>query len=553
MTHSPALLDLNPLWVKGFRERCRLKHMLSWGTIWVTLATFVFLVTYITMVEQGVSTKAEAAKAALPGILVIQAIILMLFGTGAVASGISQERDEDLLNYVRMTPMSPTAKVIGYLFGLPAREYLLFAATMPLVIIIVAISGFSLLTLAHFYLVFFTSVLVYHMTALVVGMVAPKPRLASLMSMGLVILLYFALPNLSRVGITFFEFLTIRPTFFGLLQQELPEELRIQAEASGIDTFEPVPFFNGAVRPTLYTLMVQGFLIITMFGIVHRKWRDQASHLFSKVGALAVFCGVSLFTFASLWAIVAQDEVYARIFHPFAEQSTVERMPETFFFLLMTCIMIVSGTYVFLTCAITPSKNLALTGIRQAKRQGKSRLSLTSDAASSLPVALAMITICILSVAAIISLAIKHGDYMTSAPSLMPIIAVVLLIVAIGTFVQGAAESTSLRVFGVLVFLLWMIPFFAMVITLSAFEELEAGLYIGQPFPPVSLGFSTAWMLETTALPESFTGGFRFMPPEDELTSNPARIAFTGAIGYSAAAVMVQVLRIRRRRKLWRV
>lgn len=549
MITSSGRFELNPLWVRGYRERCRLKHMLSWGTIWITLATFVFLVTYITMVEQDVSTKAEAAKAALPGILVIQAIILMLFGTGAVASGISQDRDDDLLNYVRMTPMSPTAKVIGYLFGLPAREYLLFAATMPLVIIIVAISGFSLLTLAHFYLVFFTSVLVYHMTALVVGMVSPKPRLASLMSMGLVILLYFALPNLSRVGITFFEFLTIRPTFFGLVQQELPEELRAQVEASGIDTFRPVPFFNGAIRPTLYSLMVQGFLIVTMFSIVHRKWRDQASHIFSKPGALAVFCGVSVFTFASLWAIVAQDDTYNRLF----SRVTTERIPETFYVLLMTCIMIVGGTYIFLICTITPSKDLAMSGIRQAKRLGQTRLPPLSDAASSLPAAIAMIVISILCIAAIISLAARHGDYITSAPAVQPVIAWLLLFIGIAIFVQGAAESTSTRVFGVCVFVLWMIPFFSMVILFAAFEAFEAGMYIGQPFPPVSLGFSTAWMLETTAPPATYNGGFRFMPREDELTANPAGIAFTGAIGYAAAAVAVQALRWKRRNKLWTI
>jgi hypothetical protein len=551
MNDTASLLNLNPLWVRGIRERCRLKHMLSWGTIWVTIATFVFLVTYITMVEQEVSTKAEAAKAALPGILVIQAIILMLFGTGAVASGISQDRDDDLLNYVRMTPMSPTAKVIGYLFGLPAREYLLFAATMPLVIIIVVISGFNLLTLAHFYLVFFTSVLVYHMTALVVGMVSPKPRLSSLMSMGLVVLLYFALPNLSRVGITFFEFLTIRPTFFGLIQQELPEELRGRVEATGIDTFRPVPFLNGAIRPTLYTLMVQGFLIVTMFSIVHRKWRDQASHLFSKIGALVVFFGVSIFTFSSLWAIVAQDDAYARLFGSFDREGPIERIPETFFFLFMTCLMIVSGTYLYLICSVTPSKNLSMTGIRQAKRNGRSRISLLSDAASSLPVALAMISICFVWSIAIFSLAIKHGDYMSSAPSTLPIVASILLIVGTGVFVQGAAESTSLRVFGVFAFVLWMIPFFSMIIMFAAFEAFEAGLYVGQPFPPVSMGFTTAWMLETTAPPESFNSDFRFLPPEDELTSSPARIAFTGAIGYTAAAIMVQVLGIKRRRQLW--
>jgi hypothetical protein len=551
MTTHPPAITLNPLWVKGLRERCRPKHMLTWGIIWLTLATFVFLVTYITMVEQQVSSKADAAKAALPGILVIQAVILMLFGTGAVASGVSQERDEDLLAYIRMTPMSPTAKVIGYLFGLPAREYLLVGATMPLVLIIVIISGFSLFTLGHFYLVFFTSVLVYHMTALVVGMVSPKPRLSSLMSMGLVVLLYFALPNLSRLGITFFEFLTIRPTFLGLVQQELPLRLRAAAEINGIDTYRPVPFFGGAVGPTVYTLMVQGFLVATMFSILHRKWRDQANHLFSKPGSLIVFSGVAIFTFASIWAVVSQDDAYARLFDPFATQQGGGRVPETLFVLLMVGFMIVCGAYIFMIAVVTPTKDRTKAGIRQARRRGETRLRFASDAGSSLPVAVVMIAICIAFGVSVIGLAVHHGDYITSAPSVASMIAVVLLLVSIGLFVQGVAERASIRVFGVAVFLLWMIPFFVMVIMFAAFEAFEAGLYVGQPFPPVSIGFSMSWMLETAAPPPEYTGGFRFLPSPNEVDLTPSKIAYTGAVGYAAAAALMQVLRFRHRKRLW--
>ncbi len=550
MSGWPVGFEMNPLWRKGFRSRCRLKHVLSWGTIWLTLAIFVFLITYITMVERDVSSKAEAAKAALPGILIIQAAILMLFGTGAVASGVSQERDEGLLDYVRMTPMSPTAKVIGYLFGLPVREYLLFAATMPLVLLIVLISGFSLVTLGHFYLVFFTSVLVYHSTALVVGMASPNPRLASFMSTGLVVLLYFALPNLSRIGITFFEFLTIRPTVLGLIQQELPERLRMSAELSGIDSFRPVPFFGGTVRPTVYSLMVQGFLIAVMFSVVHRKWRDQTKHLFSKPGAVAVFGGVTLFTFASLWAVVAQDDAYQQLFDPLRRGSSMVRVPETFFFLFMTCFVILSAAYLFLVCAITPSANCTLAGFRQARRSGRGRVGLTGDAASSLPAALLMMAIGLAAGVAVIALAVSHGDYIASGPSVVSALAVVALTVAIGLFVQGGVESLSLRVFCVAVFLVWMIPFFAMVILFAAFEAFDGGLYAGQPFPPLSLGFSTAWMLETTAPPAAFVDEARFLPRGGPVSHPPAQIVYSGVIGYSLAAVAVQVLRVRRRGRL---
>ncbi|MCA9300844.1 MAG: hypothetical protein KDA28_17360 [Phycisphaerales bacterium] len=545
-----STLELNPLWIKGIRARCRWKNILGWGAIWLTIATFVFLVTYVTMVEQELTTSADAAKAALPGILVIQAVILMLFGTGAVASGVSQERDEGLLDYVRMTPMRPSAKVIGTLFGMPAREYLLFFATLPLVAIIVVISGFSLLTLGHFYLVFFSSVWVYHMTAMVVGMASPRPRLASMMSMGLVLLLYFALPNLSRIGITFFEFLTIRPTFLGMIQQELPDHLRAQAELNGIDTYRPVPFFEGAIQPTVYSLLVQGFIIITMFSIVHRKWRDQSHHLFSKAGGLLVFSGITVFTIASLWAIVSQEEAYRQLFNPLRRQSAEGRVPETLFFLMLTCFMIIGGAFLFMMCALTPSADCTRAGIRHARRLGHTRIAWNADAASSLPVALVMLAITIGAGVGIVSLAVARGDYMASGPSAVSTFAAVLLVIAVGLSIQGAAQRMSLKLFGVMTFLFWMVPCFATIILFAAFEAFEAGLYVSQPFPPSSIGYALSWMLETTAPPATYEGGFRFMPPEDEFTTSPARIVFTGAIGYACLAVLIQRMSLKHRRHL---
>lgn len=543
-------LEINPLWVKGLRSRCRLKHLLTWGVIWITLATFVFLITYTTLIEQSEATRADAAKAALPGILIIQAIILMIFGTGAVATGVSQERDEGLLDYVRMTPMTPTAKLVGYLFGLPAREYVLFAFTMPLVLLIVALSGFSLLTLGHFYLVFFTSVLVYHMTALVVGTVAPRPRLASMTSMGIVVVLYFALPNLSRMGITFFEFLTIRPTFFGLIQQELPESLRAQAESSGIDTFRPVPFFEGVVQPTAFTLLVQGFLIAVMFSIVHRKWRDQANHLFSKIGGLLSFTGVLVFTVGSVWSVIAQEDAYARLFAPLEEYTEHGRFPETLFILLMTGLMIVSAAFVFLVCSITPSRSRTLIGLRRADKLGLRGIHPAADAASSLPVTLVMIALTLGAGVMLMRLTQHHADYYLAGPTLAATLPLVLLIISIALFVQGVAESTSLRVFGVAAFLVWMIPCFAMIILFAAFERFEEGLYVGQPFPPASVGFAIAWMLESTTPHPEYAGQTRFLFPGEDMIHHPASIAWTGAALYTTAAVGAQILRHRRRRAL---
>ena len=49
-------------------------------------------------------------------------LIMTVLGTGAVTGGIARERAGALVDYQRLTPMPPAAKIRGYLFGLPVRE-----------------------------------------------------------------------------------------------------------------------------------------------------------------------------------------------------------------------------------------------------------------------------------------------------------------------------------------------------------------------------------------------------------------------------------------------
>jgi len=495
----PSIFQLNPIWVRGLRARVRMRHLLSWGVVAITVVLFISLMTYMTVTQRDLGSPEDAARSVLPGLIIVQAVIMMMAGTGAVASGVARERDERLLDYQRMTPMSPTARIIGYLFGLPAREYVLFALTLPFVAGAVIVSGFSLLTLLHFYAVFFTSVWVYHMTALVAGMVAPKPRAASLLSVGMVVILYFVLPNLSRIGLTFFEFLTIRPTLFGLVHQELPEHLRGPVAASGIDSFRDVPFFGGHLHPTVYTMLVQGFVLVTMFTIVHRRWRNETSHLLSKKGGFAVFLGVTIFLLGSVWAIVVQEDVYLSVFEQFRIVEAGQRSPESLLLLLYMAALIIGMAYLLITSIITPERHTVLEGWRRARKHGRTHLNWNSDAACGLPASAAMLATFIVSGALVLWLVVRSGTYFNSAPGIMPLLLVGAVIIGSGLFVQGLRERFGTRVFAVTLFLIWMVPFFTMMILIAAFERAVIGAYAGLPFPPISIGITLGHALESAA------------------------------------------------------
>ena len=139
----------------------------------------------------------------------------MFLGTGRVASVTAEERESGLLDYQRMTPMNPFSKIVGYIFGLPAREYYMFLFTIFFLLHCVVAGKIPWDNVFQLYAVFFCSVILYHLTAHAVGLVVPKPRAASWVSRIVVLGLYVALPGLGQAGISFLSFLTILPTYFG--------------------------------------------------------------------------------------------------------------------------------------------------------------------------------------------------------------------------------------------------------------------------------------------------------------------------------------------------
>ena len=200
----PSLI--NPLVTKGYRERVRLKHALTWGVVVIVVSGFIYAITYFVGTIQANLDAIDSHKLALAALLVLQAIILMLIGTGSVATGVVQERSSGVLDYQRMTPMSPTSKIFGYLFGLPAREYLLAALVMPFIIVAAISSQVSFVNLLQLYIVGMTSVWLYHMMGMVAGIVAPRPWKAGVATQAMVLITYFVLPLLGTVG---FHFLSL--------------------------------------------------------------------------------------------------------------------------------------------------------------------------------------------------------------------------------------------------------------------------------------------------------------------------------------------------------
>ncbi len=543
---------MNPIVMKSVRSRLRARHAISWGLIIFTVTAFVSAIVYAAQVEQADVLPADAARFTLFPVLIIQAVVLMVLGTGAVATGVAQEREDGLLDYQRLTPMRAWSKLLGYLFGLPVREYALFALTLPFLLIGVVRGGFPVGTVLHFYVIFFSAVFVYHMTGIVAGMVSKRPRQAGFFSQGMVLILYFVLPTLSHLGFAFFEFLTIRPALFGLIAQEIERvggstEVLTESALTALDSFRDIPFFGVTIAPAMYSLMVQGALLVTLWTVAHRRLRDDSAILFSKFFSVVFFVCVAVFTLGSVWPMLSDDAQFVALLRHFEgrQMSDAELLisEQAFAFavgLLCGCVAVMGLAGLLCVWCATPDQHRIASECRRAARRGLRRTPLLADGSSALPAALVWGGVGVVVYAIAGWVAISNGRFQTPptflALALPPTFLVVLLV-----FLQSGYERLGARASFVSVFLLWMVPAFLAILVGIVTENETLSSYISSPFPASAVFLQGANLLRSSMLD---VGG------RPDIVDHLAILAALPVVIYGALAVPAALAARRRNRAL---
>ncbi len=326
----------------------------------------------------------DAARGALMSMLVLQGVILFVLGTAQVAGGMTAERDEGVIDYQRLIPMSPLSKVLGYVLGLPVREYVMFLATLPFAAWLFWKGEVKATVWLQLYTALFSTTLVYHFTGLLTGTVAKNRRWAFLASMGLVFSLYTIVPQLSKFGLVFFKYLTITPVVEEMLPEMLPE-----AMAGPLKTFRRfvpvVKFFGLDFSELVFTLFSQLALILTFIIMLCRKWRREESHLLGKLWATGFFIWIQVLLLGNALPLIDTGELfpsramarYVRLspdWAPKPEEAVVMSGVYGLFTLLL--IFLLGGI-------ITPAPESQLKGWRRARKQGRNSLPLLSDPATS--------------------------------------------------------------------------------------------------------------------------------------------------------------------------
>ena len=487
---------MNPLIVKGIRENLRPKHLIAAGLFSLIVCSTIYLTSYLEGSEgkyskdpetntwvQAESSPVNGARNAFTFLLTLQGFYLMFLGTGRVASITAEERESGLLDYQRMTPMNPLSKIIGYIFGIPAREYYMFLFTLPFLGHAILVGKLPWGNIIQLYSVFFCSVILYHLTAHAVGLVVPKPRAASWVSRIVVLGLYVVLPGLGQAGISFLSFLTILPTYFGkifplLNDQGVQNVGRLKSKL--VDFWQDVPFFDFAISPTTFTFLMQGLLILILLVTGHRKWRNQALPSLSKPSALLIYSIFQFLLLGCLWTFFDKGEASGLIGQELSAHQFSGK-EEKILGLILVIGIFFSLSLLFILCLINiccPNQHLYLKGIQRISKFNLARIPRMADEGSGLVLMLVLSIITLFTYSVLIKLAL-HSDAWklnSSFLSLCLIPASTLLLAVI--YLQASREQWFNLGFWGFVGLLWITPLLASLVLGVGWGEENIGLIL---------------------------------------------------------------------------
>ena len=486
---------MNPIIVKGIRERLRPKHLIASALFSLIIASTLYLSAYLDGMQSkkvyDYSSKSHqvieenpvnGARNAFTYLLGFQGFLLMFIGTGRVASVTAEEKESGLLDYQRMTPMHPFAKVTGYLFGLPAREYFMFLLTLPFLFHCIVIGQLPWLDLLQLYAVFFSSVILYHLTAHVIGLVVPRPRAASWVSRIAVLGLYVFLPGLGQAGISFLSFLTILPTYFGKI---LPHLLFIgenklgRFEAKVAEFWQDVPFFTTLISPSVFTFFMQGLLIVTLWITAHRKWRNQALPAFSKPSAIALYSIFQFLLLGCLWMFFSEGKSIGLLGESFSMNKMDKTDPHLAFIVVQSVFFGLSILSILpLINICCPNQHLFLKGIQRSRKLALPKVPMAADESSGawLTLSLSILTIF---VHAVFATLINSSDLWTEPATVLDTILIPgIFLVSMGLSLQACRELWFNLGFWGFISLVWITPLFASLVIAVGWSDQHLGLIL---------------------------------------------------------------------------
>lgn len=390
MNHPPICraweLWKNPIFLRYCRSRLRPTAVSVACLLTVMIAGFMFQMIRTISENRVDLSESDVERTPLIPLLILQSVILFVLGTAQASGGMTAERDEGVIDYQRLLPMTPAAKVLGYLFGLPIREYVMFAFTLPFVIWGIWFGNVPSHTWLSLYGVMASTTILYHLTGLLTGTIVKNRRWAFLTSIGLIFALYTVIPQAAKFGLVFFKYLTITPTFEESVRFLTPSDIGDTWE-TGRRLLSQAKFFNLDFSEAVFTYFSQSCLIITFFVMLCRRWKDADAHLLGKIWAVGFYAWVQILLLGNALPLIDSGKLFptqqfSRFSYMMRGKSWEPSSWETIAMILVYGLLSLLFLWV-LSGIITPNFGTQINGWRRANKFGRKRLPRLADESNS--------------------------------------------------------------------------------------------------------------------------------------------------------------------------
>jgi hypothetical protein len=117
-----AWLD-NPIFVKHLRSRLRTQPLAA--------AVVVVFVLCLCICWGAYQLDTFTTGRGFETLVVLQGIILIVMGSAQISSSVGGSKASGIIDFHRVSPLTATELTLGFFFGAPIREYILFACTLP--------------------------------------------------------------------------------------------------------------------------------------------------------------------------------------------------------------------------------------------------------------------------------------------------------------------------------------------------------------------------------------------------------------------------------------
>jgi len=389
ITHSAWNIRRNPIFLRYCQSRLRPQGLGVALLITLLISGFIYFLARAIGIHQMKLSAADAERVTIIPLLVFQGLIIFIMGSAIVSGGMVAEKDEGVIDYQRLIPMSPLSKVLGYLFGLPVREWAMVLATMPFTIRAIWVGQVRMDDWLPLYTVFVTTALTYHLTSLLTGTVIRNRRWAFLASIGIVISLYTVVPQVAKFGLVFFKYLTIYPVLDECLPGIIPRTAGAIV-ATGQRIAPTAKFFNLDLPETVFTAFCQGGLILTFIVMLCRRWRKQESLLLGKTWATGFFIWIQILLLGNAIPLIEPGNLFpsralAGGVIRFIPRNNFDWAPQASEAVAMSGIYgLVTLLILFILISIiTPSADIQIRGWRRVRKEGGRSLPVLSDAATA--------------------------------------------------------------------------------------------------------------------------------------------------------------------------